>query len=241
MDISIILCHPESSQNIGAICRAMKAMSINTLRIIGEKNDYIEQDIRRLSIHAFDVWENCMFFPNIEMASADCTLLAGTTRRRGKKRKEWLVFPEEFAEQIYTNTYERVGIVFGNERTGLTDAQLQDCTIGVQIPSDKNCGSLNLSHAVQIICYTLYRKMKVKSLGYQPVSLENIDDGIECIMRNLEKIGFFKLAGKDDMSHFWRSILSRSAVSQSELQYIEKLFSKCAGLIEKQRSCDSDT
>ncbi|MGL4987468.1 MAG: RNA methyltransferase [Treponemataceae bacterium] len=233
MNIVIILCRPENSQNIGSICRAMKSMAIGTLRIVGAKADYCQEDIKRLSVHAFDVWQNCQFFSSIQDASSDCTLLAGTTRRRGKKRKDWLVFPEEFAEQLNKNNYASVGILFGNEKTGLTDEELKDCTIGIQIPADKTNGSLNLSHAVQIIAYTLFQNMKVQSQGYLPVTLDQIDDGVAHIIQSLKKIGFFSLSDNDDVSRFWRGILSRSAVSQGELRYIEKLFAKCAGLHTK--------
>ena len=51
-----------------------------------------------------------------------------------------------------------------------------------------------------------------------------------------KKIGFFKVAGRPDMEAFWRSLLSRSAISEGEAQYLEKIFSKAAGLIKK-NSC----
>ena len=140
-------------------------------------------------------------------------MCAGTTRRRGKKRGI-LLLPEEFAIQAdsITQSSGKVAIVFGNERTGLTDEQLDECTLGVTIPSSDEFGSLNLSHAVQI------------------------DTTVQTIANSLQKIGFFSLAGRTDMEEFWRNLLSRSSMTESEAQYIEKIFTKAAGLASKNKS-----
>lgn len=131
---------------------------------------------------------------------------------------------------------QKIAVVFGNERTGLTDDELEECTEGVTIPASESFGSLNLSHAVQIISYHLFRKKNSHLTGYTPLSLERIDKTVGVISENLKKIGFFKLAGQSDMEHFWRNLLSRSAISESEAKYIEKIFTKAAGLSSKRNS-----
>jgi tRNA/rRNA methyltransferase len=52
----------------------------------------------------------------------------------------------------------------------------------------------------------------------------------------MQEIGFFKMPGREDMENFWRSILSRSAITESEAQYLEKTFSKIAGLSKKKKN-----
>ena len=106
--------------------------------------------------------------------------------------------------------------------------------MGVTIPSSDEFGSLNLSHAVQIISYHIFRKSLEEknkaSRGYTPVSLERLGKTVTEITDDLQKIGFFKLAGRPDMEKFWTDILSRAALSESEAKYIEKIFDKAAGL-----------
>lgn len=237
--VYIILDHPDECRNIGSACRAMANNDITHLRIVGKKENYDTEKVHILAIHASYIYDNAEFFDSITEATKDCTIVAGTTRRRGKKRKGKLLLPEEFAqnaEQI-TGTKEEEGsniaIVFGNERTGLTDSQLEECTIGVTIPSSNTFSSLNLSHAVQIICYHLFRQQKNYMTGYTPLSLERIDKTVDVIISNLQKIGFFSLNGKPEMQKFWRSICSRAALSESEAQYIEKIFTKASGLSQK--------
>lgn len=239
MDLSkvyIILDHPDECRNIGSACRAMANSDITHLRIVGKKENYDAEKVHVLAIHAAYIYDNAEFFDSITDAVKDCSIAAGTTRRRGQNRKGKLLLPEEFADivKVQTGTDEKDGtniaVVFGNERTGLTDDQLKECTLGVTIPSSDTFGSLNLSHAVQIISYHLYRKKNEGIAGYTPLTLERLDKTVQVITDNLKKIGFFKVAGRSDMEAFWKSVLSRAALSESEAQYIEKTFTKAAGL-----------
>lgn len=240
-NIVVVLDHPDESRNIGAACRAMANNDINELRLVGKKEDYDIEHIHVLAIHAGGIFDKAKFYSSIKEATADCTICAGTTRRSGKKRGK-LLLPEEFADQISSVSDEntKIALVFGNERTGLTDEQLDECTMGITIPSSSTFGSLNLSHAVQIICYHLFRKkLSERKGGYKgvnPVSLERIDAAVQNITDDMQKIGFFKMPGRKDMENFWRSLLSRAAVSEGEAQYLEKTFSKMAGLSEKKKN-----
>lgn len=211
-----------------------------------------------LAIHAGSIFDKANFYNSITEATADCAICAGTTRRRGKKRGK-LLLPEEFAEMAdeitgmpvvsirpdgHTTTEAatggKVAVIFGNERTGLTDEQLDQCNLGVTIPSSDNFGSLNLSHAVQIMSYHLFRRAllqkKGEYRGYTPLKLERVDSTVQTITDDMQKIGFFKMPGRKDMENFWRSILSRASLSEGEAQYLEKTFDKMAGLAAKNSS-----
>lgn len=292
--ISIVLDHPDEPRNIGAACRAMANSDIKDLRIVGKKEDYDVEKVHILAIHAAYIFDNARFYNNINEATADCALSAGTTRRRGKNRGR-LILPEEFAREADLVTGEpegqtsvaagvassgeqtsaaagvtssaalgvaspaaigvagqegqiskaeggRVAIVFGNERTGLTDDQLDMCTLGVTIPTSDDFGSLNLSHAVQILCYHMFRQNLENNhkdyRGYTPVTLERIDGAVKCVTDNLQKVGFFKMPGREDMEEYWRSLLARASLSEGEVQYLEKIFTKMSGLASKNQKSD---
>jgi rRNA methylase len=235
--ICVLLVRPEESRNIGAACRAMANNGIRDMRIVGNRADFDDEKIHILAIHAGLIWEQARFYGSITEATADCTLSAGTTRRRGKNRKGKLLLPEEFAAKTSDITGSPgetaggiVAAVFGNERTGLTDDEMAECTLGVTIPSCEDFASLNLSHAVQIICYHLFREKTKGITGYTPLPLSRIDQTVATIADNLQKIGFFSVTGRPEMEQFWRGILSRSALSEGEARYIEKTFTKAAGL-----------
>lgn len=227
---AVILCRPEISRNIGAVCRAMANNDCHDLRIIGNKEDYDEPEILRLAIHADAIWHNVRFFePSVDglkAAVADCSLVAGTTRRMGEKRKSWGMTPEEFTAFAWTNAKGYIGIVFGNERTGLTDEELQVCSVAVNIPSSDAFPSLNLSHAVQLVCYTLFRTYSPHKYGYERIPYTEITAAAAHINDYLCTIGLFKHGGKEDNIRFFQEIIARAGLSVREARYLENLFKK---------------
>jgi len=209
----------------------MKTMGCYDLRIVGDRERYDEERVRIMSVHAFDVWEAARFFPpdadGLSAAVADCAVSAGTTRRMGQKRKSWGMTPGQFARLARdTGGAGTVGVVFGNERTGLTDEELARCSLAVNIPSNPDFPSLNLSHAVQIMTYTLFREFDERKRGYEPVSLERLGAGIRSISGSIERMGMYRKPGLEGNSRFLEGILARAQVSEGELAKLEKLFER---------------
>ncbi len=227
----IVLCRPEERRNIGSVGRAMANSGLSNLVIVGHREDYDDEKVRVLAIHSAYIWEQAEFYESITEATKDCFFVAGTTRRQGKRRKDKLLLPEELATQVVQSGGG--AIVFGNERTGLTDSELDECTMGVTIPSHPDFGSLNLSHAVQVIGYTVFRALSLYSPRITPVAMERLDGTVQVIADDLQKIGFFSITGREDMERFWRGILSRACLSEGECKYLEKIFNKAAGLAGK--------
>jgi tRNA/rRNA methyltransferase/tRNA (cytidine32/uridine32-2'-O)-methyltransferase len=155
-DIVIILCRAADPGTVGAVCRAMKNMGLSRLRIAGTARESLDEEvIRARAVHAADIWEGAAFFDTLAAAAADCSLLAGTTRRRGRRRKQVSLDPRQLAAWLR----EKPGpaaLVFGNERTGLEDSEMDLCNIASHIPVSGIFPSLNLSHAVQIYAYELF-------------------------------------------------------------------------------------
>ena len=84
-NICIVLSHPEESRNVGAVCRAMANCDISTLRIVGRREDFDDERVRILAIHASPIWDKAAFYPSVTEATADCVCAAGTTRRRARR------------------------------------------------------------------------------------------------------------------------------------------------------------
>lgn len=271
-NIVIILVHPKYSENIGRACRAMLNNGVTSLRIVGDKNKYNTSQISKQAIHAYSIYEQCTFYDSIKEATADCVLSIGTTRRRGEKRANKLYFPEEVAaifnkvtESVPLDTKEegesganntdktipKAALLFGNEATGLTDAELNSCTQAATIPSSSLYPSLNLAASVQVFLYEIYKMHLASTLfqstpsnlskantlktikGYTPIPLERLDATVETIACALKSIGFFKFTPSSNMEHFFRDILSRAVLSEGEAKYLEMIFNKIMGLTSK--------
>jgi tRNA/rRNA methyltransferase len=210
----------------------MKNMGCYDLRITGRKEDYSDEQVRWLSVHAADIWDAARFFePTIDglkAAMADCSIAAGTTRRMGQKRKSWGLTPEQFAAHLRETGCSTAAVVFGNERTGLTDEELECCSLAINIPSNEDFPSLNLSHAVQVMTYTLFRTFDEHHRGYEPVSIDRLKTLVASVSGDIDKVGLFRLSGKTDNATFLEGVFARAGLSESEAQRIEKLFRRIA-------------
>ena len=155
--INIVLVDTQDGANIGSVCRAMKTMGITNLSIVGERV-YDEDRVRTLALHASDIWENAKRYKTLEEALKGSVFTVGATRRRGKLRKMSAYSPEQLAEHISHLPEGEVSIVFGRESDGLSDSEVMQCSSIVTIPTSPLFPSLNLSQAVQIICYVLFKR-----------------------------------------------------------------------------------
>lgn len=164
MQHCIVLVRPETSANIGAVCRAMATAGLSDLRIVGNKNSYDEDLVERLALTSFNIWQNAHFFePSIqglEKSVADCQVAVGTTRRFGRKRTSSFGSVSEVCRKVLHEKQLKAAFVFGNERTGLCKEELAVCTQIAYIPTSETFPSLNLSHAVQIFCYELFTQQE---------------------------------------------------------------------------------
>lgn len=232
---TIILCRPETSANIGAVCRVMANTGLHDLRITGKKEDYDEDEVLKLALHASHVWKNARFFPPSEegliKAGADCSVLAGTSRRTGNKRKNLGMSPEELCMDLKRFYGGRLGLVFGNERTGLTDEELNLCSFSVNIPADEAFGSYNLSHAVLILTYSLYiheREAKAlkDNIHLKKASMEMIRQSSEEICSYLVGLGLFKKGGKKENEIFFTELLSSAGATEFDTMHLNEIFKK---------------
>ena len=224
--IRIVLVETQDGANIGSVCRAMKTMGITDLAIVGDR-EYDEDRVRTLALHAADVWENSKRFQTLEQALEDSIFTVGATRRRGKCRKLSAYSPEQLSEKISTLPEGRISIVFGRESDGLRDDEVAACSSIVTIPTSDSFPSLNLSQAVQIICYILFRGALVYKQGMTAVSHDAIREAADEITEHLKAIGYFKMADEEKWTNqLIGDIIERAALSTEELRRFSKIFRK---------------
>lgn len=224
--IEIILVDTQDGANIGSTCRAMKTMGLTHLTLV-TKSEYDENRVHTLALHAFDLWENRKQFAELKDAIQDSVLAVAATRRHGKSRKLSCMTPEELANHINKVPDGKISIVFGCEANGLTDEQVQMCNMVVTIPTSPLFPSLNLSQAVQIICYALFQNLKKYPSGGNIVTTERVNIAADRCIEAFDKMGYFKV---EDERVFTRQFLAdqfaRSAMTESEIQRFEKIFTK---------------
>jgi tRNA/rRNA methyltransferase/tRNA (cytidine32/uridine32-2'-O)-methyltransferase len=233
-DITIILCRASEPGNVGAVCRVMKNMGLSRLKMVAPE-PFDEAPLLARAVHAEDIWHNAEFFNTLAEAVTDISLVVGTTRRRGRKRKSVTMEPRAFTTwlaQVHTGT---LALVFGNERTGLNDDELNSCNIASHIPVSDTFPSLNLSHAVQIYAYEMFlafsgvEKNPVKG-EWIPLELLAAEKLTVDITTTLAGLGFYKYPGRKEQSRFLLDLICRAGLTEKEGRYLKDIFIKAARL-----------
>ena len=238
-DIVIILNRTSEAGNVGAVCRAMKNSGLSRLRLVspGPLN---EEALLARAIHAEDVWRDARFFDTLIEAVADCPLVVGTTCRRGKKRKTTMpprTLTAWLKDRQSATTSASVALVFGNERTGLTEEELNLCNIASHIPVSDSFPSFNLSHAVQIYAYEMFMAFGNNDSGparvkgeWNPLSRKAADELTAEITTALADLGFYKISGREEQTRFLLDMICRAGLTEKEGRYLKHIFTKAAWL-----------
>lgn len=216
----------------------MKTMGLTRLVLVGSR-EYAENRVRTLALHASDVWENRVHYATLSEALKTSSYSVAATRRRGKFRKHTFLSPTQFVEKV-SNTEGTISIVFGRESDGLTDDEVAACSQVVTIPTSDEFPSLNLAQAVQILTYTLFEANLPHPTGLVPITQERAQTASDTAVDQLTKIGYFKLEQEELwMRRFLKDVFTRASLSESEVQKMEKLFTKMTRIkVHKQKALD---
>ncbi len=153
--LRIVLVGTQHPGNIGSAARAMKTMGFSRLVLVApERFPHPEADA--LAAGAGDVLEAAVRVDTLAEAVADCRLVLGCTARSRRIALEELHPRQAVARGLATaRAGGDVALVFGRERTGLENDELQLCHAAVHIPANPDYSSLNLAAAVQVLAYEL--------------------------------------------------------------------------------------
>jgi TrmH family RNA methyltransferase len=150
--IRIVLVETSHPGNIGAAARAMKTMCLDQLVLVNPVR-FPDPDATARAAGAVEVLDQARVVPDLDSALEGCGLVAGTSARRRGLGPVNLPPRAGVAELMAVAPDQDVAVVFGRERTGLTNQELDRCNIQLGIPANPEYASLNLAAAVQIIAY----------------------------------------------------------------------------------------
>lgn len=220
-NISIVLHMPKFPENIGSSARAMKNMGINDLLVVAP-DDFDLAKIGKMATHAcMDIVNNIRQFNTLNEALAGFSYVVGTTARVGKNRQV-IHDPAELATSLIpVSENNRIAIVFGREDRGLESEEVRLCHALVNIPTHA-FSSLNLSQAVMIICYELFRAKGEIPQDFLPTlatrfELEQMYSHLQDI---LIKINFMQKDNPDYWLNNFRSFFSRLPLRAKEVRII---------------------
>ena len=159
---TIILANPQLPENIGLSARAMMNCGFSELRIVNPRETWPNKIAIKAAAHSAYILENAKVYNNISESTKDLKFLIGTSvRKRFANKKHFFDFNNLFKS---FKIYSKIGIIFGPERSGLTNEEIAKCDCIFSLPLQKPNTSLNLSHSILLICYEfskLYAKKNI--------------------------------------------------------------------------------
>jgi len=154
--IRIVLVEPSHPGNIGAVARAMKNMALSELVLVRPKAFPHPEAMARAS-GAVDLLARARVVESVVDAVADCGFVAATTSRPRDTNFRALDLHEAAVNIFASSELTPAAVLFGAERTGLTNEELALAHLLIRIPANPEYPSLNLGMAVQLACYELFR------------------------------------------------------------------------------------
>jgi TrmH family RNA methyltransferase len=155
-DVRIVLVEPSHPGNIGAAARAMKNMALDQLVLVRPKQ-FPHSDATARASGADDVLNRARVVESVRDAIADCGFVAATTSRDRDPNIRLADVREAAARIVSEGRTAPAAVLFGAERTGLTNSDLEAAHVLMRIPANPEYLSLNLSMAVQLVAYELFR------------------------------------------------------------------------------------
>lgn len=220
----MVLVGAQHPGNVGAAARAMKTMGLDDLALVAPRA-FPHPEADALAAGAGDLLRRARVFPTLDAAIADCAHVAGTTARR-RYLAATAVTPRQWAERIATGRGP-VALLFGRERTGLTNAELARCQALIHIPANPDYPSLNLAQAVQVLAYELRLAAAVPApLGqHLPARQAELEAFYQHLERALVAIGFLNPRHPRRLMSRLRRLFGRAAPDAGEINILRGILS----------------
>ena len=226
-NISFILHKPQLSENIGACARAIKNFNFKKLVLINPKPIFPNDKILATSVGAKDIINQSKKYDNLEKALGKIDILIATSARFRNKNIKHISL--EDLKKI--NFKKRVGFLFGSEASGLSNDEVSYANYTLQIPTNPDFKSLNLSHSLIIIAQYVASLIKLKNIPFKKskkvksASKKEIQSMLGLCIKNLDEINFFRPKEKrPKMLENLRNIFYKMDLSDKETRILSGVF-----------------
>ena len=226
-NISFILHKPQLSENIGACARAIKNFSFKKLILINPKPIFPNDKIFATSVGAKNIIHQSKVYENTEKALKDVDIVIATSARFRNRNIKHINL--DSLKKI--DFKKKVGFLFGSEASGLSNDEISYANYTLQIPTNPEFNSLNLSHSLIIIAQIISSILKIKTKPFlkskkvKSASKKEIHSMISLCINNLENINFFKPKEKKPiMLQNLRNIFYKMELSDKETRILSSVF-----------------
>ena len=226
-NISFILHKPQLSENIGACARAIKNFNFKKLVLINPKPIFPNDKILATSVGAKDIIKQSKKYDNLDKALSKIDIVIATSARFRNKNIKHINL--EDLKKINFN--RNIGFLFGSEASGLSNDEISYANYTLQIPTNPDFRSLNLSHSLIIIAQYVSSLIKLKSIPFRKskkiksASKKEIQSMLGLCIKNLDDINFFRPKEKrPKMLENLRNIFYKMDLSDKETRILSGVF-----------------
>ena len=226
-NISFILHKPQLSENIGACARGMKNFNFQKLVVIDPKPIFPNDKIIATSVGAKNIINKTKSYENLEKSLKNIDIVIATSARFRNKNIKHI----QLEDLKKINFKKKVAFLFGSEASGLSNNEISYANYTLQIPSNPDFKSLNLSHSLIIIAQYVSSIINSKVSSFnksnkvKPASKKEIVAMANLCVQNLEEINFFKSKEKKPiMLENLRNIFYRMELSSKETRILSGVF-----------------
>ena len=226
-NISFILHKPQLSENIGACARAIKNFDFKNLILINPKPIFPNDKILATSVGAKNIIRQSKVYQNIEKAIENLDIVIATSARFRKQNIKHI----DLEEIKKIDFGKKVGFLFGSEASGLSNNEISYANYTLQIATNPEFKSLNLSHSLIIIAQIVSNILKfrnkkfLRSKKIKTASKKEIQLMINLCIKNLDDINFFKPKEKKPiMLQNLRNIFYKMDLSDKETRILSSVF-----------------
>jgi tRNA (cytidine32/uridine32-2'-O)-methyltransferase len=235
--IRIVLVATSHPGNIGSTARAMKTMGLQHLYLVNPKI-FPDPRAHEMAAGADDVLENAVVISSLEEAIKDCQLVFATSARPRDITLPGHSPASSAAMITEQSDTTKVAMVFGREHAGLTNQELLCCNFHINIPSNPDYSSLNLSQAVQIIAYELRMKLLAPqpNVGINkdsPATHKEVEQFYSHLQAILVAIEFLQLDNPKRLMQRIRRMFNRIRLETMEINILRGMLTQVETVLKK--------
>jgi TrmH family RNA methyltransferase len=232
---AVVLVRPENHENIGLVTRNMKNTGFRELRLVGLSK--LGEKSFVTAVHSKDILESARFYSDLAAATADCRIVFASTSKR-RKNFPLITLGDAVAKMKSYPPEVKIGLVFGNERTGLTSEELRHSNFRFTIPQATAQPSYNLASAVLLSLYRIFsseNNAAEVSARDKPLSRSDQEECIERLLMILEEKQFIHPENTEHVQEMIYDLFGRLALTEKDRNLLLAIFSKGKDKIVK---CD---
>jgi tRNA/rRNA methyltransferase len=220
----VILIEPQMAENVGMAARAMANFGLSEMRLVAPRGGWPKKGARAAASGAVHVLEGAALFATAREAVADLQfVLATTARERGQMKR--VLGPEEAMREAHGRLAagQKVGILFGRERTGLENDEISLADAILTFPVNPAFKSLNLAQAVLLAGYEWFRAAQGGAVPFSdqpspPAARESVASFFDWVEAELDAVNFYPPDKRPVMTRNMRDIFLRRELTEQDVR-----------------------